>query len=66
MPVVNIKILQGRSVEQKRTLVKEVTRAISHSIGVPESAVWITIEDVKAENLSQGGELRLDKNNETS
>lgn len=61
MPVVNIKIVEGRSVEQKRELSKKVTQAISESIGVPESGVWITIEDLKPENLSQGGELRLDK-----
>lgn len=61
MPVVNIKIVEGRTVEQKREMTKKVTQAISESIGVPESGVWITIEDLKPENLSQGGELRLDK-----
>ena len=61
MPIVNIKIVEGRSVEQKRALAKNVTRAVAESIGVPESAIWISIEDLKAENLAQGGELRLDR-----
>lgn len=61
MPVVNIKIVEGRTVAQKREMTKQVTKAISESIGVPESAVWISIEDMKPENFSQGGELRLDK-----
>ncbi len=61
MPIVNIKIVAGRTVEQKRALVKNVTAAISASIGVPESAVWISIEDLAPENLGQAGVLRCDK-----
>ncbi len=61
MPVVNIKIIEGRSIEQKRAMAEKVTKAISDSIGVPEAAVWISIDDMKPENFAQGGELRLDK-----
>lgn len=61
MPIVNIKIVAGRTVEQKRALVKNVTAAISASIGVPKSAVWISIEDLAPENLGQAGVLRCDK-----
>lgn len=61
MPIVNIKIAEGRTVEQKREMVKAVTTAIAKSINVPETAIWISIEDLKLENLGQGGELRIDK-----
>ncbi|MDO4435342.1 MAG: 2-hydroxymuconate tautomerase [Cardiobacteriaceae bacterium] len=61
MPVVNIKLVEGRTVEQKRELVKQVTAAIVNSIGVPESSVWISIDDMKAENFAQAGVLRCDK-----
>ena len=61
MPIVNIKIVEGRTVEQKRQLAKEVTAAICNSLGVAESAVWIAIEDMAKENFDQGGQLRLDK-----
>ena len=61
MPVINVKLVEGRTVEQKRAMVKAVTRAVSESLGVAESAIWISIEDLKAENLAQGGELRLDR-----
>ena len=54
MPVINVKIVEGRMVEQKRAMVCE-------SLGVAESAVWISIEDMKPENFAQGGELRLDR-----
>ena len=61
MPVINVKLVEGRTVEQKRAMVKAVTRAVSETLGVAESAIWISIEDLKAENLAQGGELRLDR-----
>ncbi|MDO4642803.1 MAG: 2-hydroxymuconate tautomerase [Cardiobacteriaceae bacterium] len=61
MPIIHIQIVEGRSVEQKRALVKNVTQAVAESINVPESAIWISIEDLKPENLGQGGTLRLDK-----
>ena len=61
MPVINVKLVEGRTVEQKRAMVKAVTRAVSESRGVAESAIWISIEDMKPENFAQGGELRLDR-----
>lgn len=63
MPVVNIKIIEGRTVDQKRTMVQAVTKAIASSLEIPESAVWISIDEMKADNFSQGGELRCDKQN---
>ena len=61
MPVINVKLVEGRTVEQKRAMVKAVTRAVSESLGVAEPAIWISIEDMKPENFAQGGELRLDR-----
>ena len=61
MPIINMKLVEGRTVEQKRAMVKAVTRAVSESLGVAESAIWISIEDMKPENFAQGGELRLDR-----
>ena len=61
MPIIHVKLVEGRTVEQKRAMVKAVTRAVSESLGVAESAIWISIEDMKPENFAQGGELRLDR-----
>lgn len=61
MPVINVKLVEGRTVEQKRAMVKAVTRAVSESLGVAESAIWISIEDMKPENFAQAGTLRLDR-----
>ncbi len=60
MPLVTIKIFEGRTVEQKRGMVKDVTEAIVKNIGCPPSAVQIEIVDLKQENLGQGGKLFID------
>ena len=60
MPLVTIKIIEGRSIEQKRAMVKDVTEAIVKNIGCPPAAVHIDIVDLKRENISQGGKLHSD------
>jgi 4-oxalocrotonate tautomerase len=60
MPLVTIKIIEGRTVEQKRGMVKDVTEAIAKNIGCPPSAVQIDIVDLKRENFAGGGKLFCD------
>ncbi len=60
MPLVTIKILEGRTTEQKRSMAKDVTEAIVKNIGCPDSAVQIELVDLKPENIAQGGKLFSD------
>ena len=60
MPLVTIKIIEGRSVEQKRGMAKDVTEAIVKNIGCPAAAVHIDIMELKQENIAQGGKLYID------
>ncbi len=60
MPLVTIKLFEGRSLEQKRGMVKEVTEAIARNVGCPETAVTIDIVEMKRENCAQGGKLFCD------
>jgi 4-oxalocrotonate tautomerase len=60
MPLVTIKILEGRTVEQKRGLSKDVTEAICRNIGCPPDAVHIDIVNLKPEDIAQGGKLFTD------
>jgi 4-oxalocrotonate tautomerase len=57
MPLVTIKIIEGRNIEQKRGMVKDVTEAIVKNIGCPSDAVHIDIVEMKQENVGQGGKL---------
>jgi 4-oxalocrotonate tautomerase len=61
MPVVSIKIAKGRSVEQKRSLVKSVTDAVVAAIMVKPEWVTVVIEEYERENWATGGELHIDK-----
>lgn len=60
MPIVQIDMIEGRTTEQKRELVKRVTAAISETANCPTAAVTIIIRDMPKENLGQGGALRAD------
>ena len=60
MPIVQIDLLEGRSIEQKRALVKKVTDAISETANCPVNAVTIILREMPKENLSNGGKLRSD------
>lgn len=61
MPIVQIELLQGRTVEQKRAMVKEVTEAICKTLKAPPEAVTIIIRDMPFENLAKAGVLHADQ-----
>jgi 4-oxalocrotonate tautomerase len=61
MPFVSIKIATGRSLEQKRDLVRSVTEAISTTIRVQPEKVWIQIEEFEPDNFSTNGLLMIDR-----
>ncbi len=56
MPVVIVEMWAGRTVEQKKTLVKGIIDAFA-SIGTPAEAVQIIINDVPKQNWASGGKL---------
>ncbi len=61
MPFVNVKMLQGRSKEQKLQLVKAVTDALSGICGAKPEGTMVVIEEVERENWSVGGVLISDR-----
>lgn len=60
MPIVQIDMIEGRTVDQRRELVKKVTEAITESVNCPASAVTIIIREMTKEHLGQAGKLRAD------
>lgn len=61
MPVVQIHLIQGRSVEQKRMLVKKITEAVCESVNVPAESVHVMLTDMKREDYGDAGVLHLDR-----
>ncbi len=56
MPVVIVEMWAGRTVEQKKTLVKGITDAFGN-VGTPAEAVHIIIQDIPKQNWATGGKL---------
>ena len=57
MPTYHIELFEGRTLEQKRKLVEEITRVTSEVLGSPPESVDIIITDIKRENWATGGKL---------
>lgn len=60
MPIVQVEIIKGRTVEQKRQMVKDVTDAITKSLACPPEAVSIIIREMAKEDYAQAGKLSCD------
>ena len=60
MPVIQITISQGRSVEQKRELIRVLTRETARILNTEEEKVRILIYEVSKENWGNAGVLGLD------
>jgi 4-oxalocrotonate tautomerase len=61
MPSIQITMLKGRSIEQKRKLVERVTDAIAEEAKTPKEGVVVTIIEVEREDYARGGVLMADR-----
>ncbi|CEG21890.1 2-hydroxymuconate tautomerase [Planococcus massiliensis] len=60
MPYVTVKMLEGRTEDQKRALVEKVTEAVSETTGAPVENVVVFIEDMKKTDYGVKGKLFSD------
>lgn len=60
MPIVTIKMIEGRTDEQKRNLVNQVTTAVSETVAAPKENISIIIEEMKKEHYATGGVRKSD------
>jgi len=61
MPVIQITLLKGRTLEQKRKVAARVTDALVEEAGANRSAVNVTFVEVTKEDYASGGILLADK-----
>lgn len=61
MPRIQIQMLRGRTVEQKRRLAKEVTAAASAALLIPQERISLVIIEVEEDQLAHGGLLWCDR-----
>lgn len=60
MPILQIELFKGRTVEQKREMAKRVTDAISETLNCPKEAISIIIREMEFENYAKAGKLEID------
>ena len=61
MPIIRVEMISGRTREQKRNLVKELTLAFNRTCGATPADVQIVIADIDKENWGAAGSLMADK-----
>ncbi|MCP3764325.1 4-oxalocrotonate tautomerase family protein [Domibacillus sp. A3M-37] len=57
MPFITVKVLEGKTPEQKRDLVKRMTAAVKESFDVDADKVFVFFEDLKPNDYGKQGEL---------
>ncbi len=60
MPLLMIFTEEGKSVDQKRGLVKDLTEAVCKNFAVPPEAVSVMIRESKKGNRARAGKLAID------
>ena len=61
MPIINVKMLSGRSTEQKRELAEALTKAIVETCGADRDGTSVVIEEYEREHWAKGGVLISDR-----
>ena len=61
MPEVYIYALEGKTLDQKRKLVKDVTEAVARNLDVAEDTVLIQLMESSREAKAKGGVLFSDR-----
>jgi len=61
MPFVNVKMVAGRSLEQKRELAEVLTREVVRILDVKPEWVELVIDEYPRENWATAGQLHSDK-----
>ncbi|MFG6150270.1 4-oxalocrotonate tautomerase [Halobacillus sp. B23F22_1] len=55
MPIINVQIMEGRDPDKINTLMKNVTDAVSESLGAPKENIRVLVNEVPKTHWSIGG-----------
>ncbi len=61
MPIVNVQMFPGRTIEQKRKVAKAITDAMVEHLKIDASAVTVLFQEVPRESWASGGTLFSDR-----
>lgn len=58
MPYVHVELFEGRTMDQKAAIAKEMIETLSKHTGAPTSAIHIIFNDLTEGNLYSAGQLK--------
>jgi len=61
MPSIQITMLKGRTIEQKRKIVERITDVMAEEAKTPREGVVVSIIEVEREDYARGGVLMADR-----
>jgi 4-oxalocrotonate tautomerase len=61
MPYITVKMLEGRTEEQKRALVEKVTEAVSETVNAPKEKIVVFIEEMSKNHYAVAGKRVSDE-----
>lgn len=56
MPIVEVTLIEGRSPEKKRNMMRAVSQAVAETLEVRPEAVRVIIREIPKENFAVGGD----------
>ena len=65
MPRIIVQAAAGRSTEQKRALIRELTEAVCRNFSVDPDVVTVFLEEAPRENIGRGGILLSDRSQQS-
>jgi 4-oxalocrotonate tautomerase len=61
VPVVTVQLWEGRTLDQKRALVKAITEAMVEHAGAKPDGLHVILQEIPRENWGRGGVLGVDR-----
>lgn len=61
MPLIHIELIKGRSQEQLKNLVADVTAAVVKNTGAPAEHVHVVLNEMQKNRYAVGGTLKSDE-----
>jgi 4-oxalocrotonate tautomerase len=61
MPIIRLEMHPGRTLDQKRAFVREVTRVVVETLNCPPESVDVVINEIAREDWAKAGKLVADK-----
>lgn len=61
MPFVHVELVEGRTPEQLKAMMSDITDAVEKNTGAPRAGIKVIVDEMRADRFMDGGILRSEK-----